>query len=279
VVCSLPTIIYWLRYGLLALQNAWSASFGHDAPFYHVPLNTFVVRTIRESPGLLLVAVLVILAIGYLVISRRELIWSASILPIVILTGYCAIALASSNREIRFIFPGIIAPPFLVGLLFSRKTDEISRTFASIAAVGVFCCLTAESLPMIHRPDRQSIRKSEEVLAQAISSNARYLLLGTDSKSLNGNLMEVAIAMSSHPSIEEGTLAWRAASGSPIEDDFRMIRESDLVVFQEKDALVNDPITNQRAAQYEQFAQEHAGGVPIKVVDGIRIYKMNHSSQ
>jgi len=277
-VASIPAVIYWLRYGLLALKNAWWASFGHDATFYKVPLRLFVSRTLRESPGMLLPAIFVIGAIAYLAVKRNEVRWGANLLPLLIMAGYCVVALASSNREIRFLFPVIIAPPFLVGLLLSRHTHALSSRSAALAAALVFVCLAAASVPMMRRPDKESIRKSEEVLAQAVDSHAKYVLLGTDSKSLNGNLMEVAIALSSQPSITEGTLAWRAASGSPIEDDFQSIRESDLVVFENKDSLLNDPITNQRAAQYEQFTRHYAGDVPVKVVDGVRMYRIDHAT-
>ncbi|MGB9511255.1 MAG: hypothetical protein WBU20_06200, partial [Candidatus Acidiferrum sp.] len=66
-------------------------------------------------------------------------------------------------------------------------------------------------------------------------------------------------------------LAWRAISGTPIEDDFRTIDQSDLVVFQNSEAL-DPPFTNQRVPEYEQYTRQHLGNVPIKIVDGIRIY-------
>ena len=44
-------------------------------------------------------------------------------------------------------------------------------------------------------------------------------------------------------------LAWNAASSSPIEEDFRHIRESDLVVFQNNEAL-DSPPTNLRTSEY-----------------------------
>jgi hypothetical protein len=277
--CSFPAAVYWLRYGLPVLKYGWSSSFGHDADFYKVTLSWFLGYEFRLSPGLLLPIIFVVGGTVYLVFKRREVVWSRDVLPLLIMVGYCAIALASSNREIRFVFSSIIALPYLVGLLISPKAHEFSRKSAAIAAIGTFCCLVAAGVPMLHRPDRQSIRKSEEVVAQAIDSNAKRVVLATDSSSLNSDLLTIAIGISSRPSLELDTLGWRAAAGRPIEEDFHVIRESDLVVFQDKTAPERPPRTNQRAPEYEQFVQEHTGGVPITVVDDMRFYRIRDRLQ
>lgn len=271
-VCSLPAAIYWLRYGLPVLKYGRAASFGPTAPLYFVPFTRFLSLSVRQSPGLLLPVIFAIAGTVYVMIKRRDAAWETNAFAILIMVGYCTISLASSNREIRFLFPGIIALPFLVGILISRTTDPVPRGFASLAAMLAFCCLVVAGVPMLHRASRQSIDRSEAVLAQAVEFRAKRVLLATDSSTLNDVLMKVAVAVSpSRLSVETDSLAWRAALGWPIEDDFRAIRESDLIVFQNNEDL-DSPFTNQRVSQYEQYTREHFGSVPIKAADDIRIY-------
>lgn len=278
-ICSLPAALYWVRYGALALKFAWAASFGHDAPFFYSPLLPFLSGTVRLSPGLLLSGTLLIGEIVYLVIKRREIKWGANALALFVLTGYCIVALASSNREFRFLFPVVIAAPFLVGIVISGRTGYRSQKAALLAATVVFTCVVAAAMPVLRRAERQSIERSEAVLAYAIASNARHILLATDSPTLNYDLMLLAIVLSpSRSSIETTTLAWPPLADLPIEDDFRVIRESDVIVFQDKEAL-NPPFTNQRVAEYEQYIRQQAGDAPIKVTDDISIYTMRRNSQ
>jgi hypothetical protein len=279
IVCSLPATIYWLRYGRTAFKYGHAASFGPTALHYYSPLSQFVTDIFRQSPGLLLSGLFVIAGVLYLMFHRRDLPLGTNILPIPIMIGYCTITLVSSNREIRFSFPAIIALPFLMGILISGKTALFPRRSAMMASILVFCCIVAASIPMLHRANKQSIAKSEAVLAQAAESNAKRVLLATDSTTLNEPLMRLAITVSpSLPPVETDALSWQAALGRPIEEDFSMILESDLVVFQNAEAL-DSPATNQRVSEYEQYTREHFSNVPIKVVDGICIYSAGHNKQ
>jgi len=271
-VCSLPVTIYWLRYGQLALSYARAASFGPTAHLYLAPLSQFLSDTVRQSPGLLLSGMVTVAGIVYLVLKSREAVWGVSVLPLLIMLSYCTISLASTNREIRFLLPGIIGLPFLIGIPISAKTCVVSSGHAIIAAIFVFCCSVAAGVPMLHRANRKSIHVPEVVLTQATESHAKRIVLATDSPSLNWDLMRLALEVSSsRPSVEAYSLAWRAASGTPIEEDFRTIGQSDLVVFQNSEAL-DPPFTNQRVPEYEQYARQEFGDVPIKIADGIRIY-------
>jgi hypothetical protein len=273
--CSLPVAIYWLRYGLPTLKNGWAASFGHDAPLYDVPLWQFLGATVRDSPGLLLSGAFAIACIGYWAIKRRDLTWDINLIPLLITMVYFVISLASANRELRYSYVGIIGPPFLLAILMSGKTRGLSRGSATIAAALVFCYLVVASIPTLNRADRRSIARSEAVLTEAARSNSKRILLATDSPSLNLSLMTVAIEVSpSRPIVATDTLAWRAAIGSPIEDDFREIRGSDLIVFQSTEAL-DPPFTNQRVPEYEEYTKQHISNVPIKVVGDIRFYLAN----
>jgi hypothetical protein len=156
-VCSLPVGIYWLGYGLPALKNGWAASFGHDAPLYYVPFLQFVGETVQQSPGLWLSGVFAIVCIVYWIVKRRDFTWDINLIPILITVGYSTITLSSSNRDLRYSFWGIIATPFLIGMLMSRRTRVLSRGNSVMAAMLVFGYLVAVGVPMLHRADQQSI--------------------------------------------------------------------------------------------------------------------------
>ncbi len=275
-ICSLPAAFYWLRYGQTALKFAVAASLGHDSSFYYSPLLSFLSRTVRVSPGLLLTAALLLGEIVYLVVKRRELKWGDA-LALLVLMGYATVTLASSNRDIRFLFPVIIALPFLIGIVLSGKTRFYSQKAAMLTAALVFLCLAAAALPVLHRAEKSSIQRSEAVLAQATELNAKHILLATDSPTLNYNLMILTMELSpSWPSVEVDDLARRVVADSPIEEDFRAIQDSDLVVFQKEDALT-PPFLNRRFSEYEKFVQREATDVPFNTRD-ITMYSMPPSS-
>jgi hypothetical protein len=270
-LCSLPVIIYWLRYGRIILDYGREASFGHTADFYFIPFSQFVSETLRQSPGLSMSLILTVVVVGYLVAKRRDLLWGTSLLPILILIGYCTICLASRNREIRFLLPGIIAFPFLIGILIPTRGQRYSRSATLMTAALLLCALVLTAIPMRHRPNKDCLSESEAVLTYAIQRNAKHVLLATDSSSLNDALMRIAIEVSpSRPPVETATLSWSDGFGRSIKDDFRDIRESDLVVFQNNEAL-DSPNTNRRIPEYEHYTRQCFGDAPIKV-DGLRIY-------
>jgi len=270
-VCSLPVAIYLIRYGLPALFYGWGSAFGHTASFYHIPFWDFVKVAIQRSPGLPASIVFVAVCLVYWASRRFTGSRETDFVPILVLVGYCAITLLSPNRELRFVFVAVIALPFLMALSAFGRAPEWPQKSAMIAALLVFCFLAAAGVPMLHRPDEQGIGRSEAILNEAADLHARRILLGTDSSSLNWDLLLVAQAFSpSQSTTATATLANNAADGEPIEEDFREIRESDLIAFQDKDALDSD-FTNQRAAQYEAYARQQFGN-PVKVVGDIRIY-------
>jgi len=276
-ICSLPVAIYWVRYGLPALKNGWASSFGHLATFYDVPFWQFWGATIRESPGLLLSGVFAIACIVDRIVKRRNFAWDINLLAFLIIIGYCAITLSSSNRELRYSYVGVIGPPFLIAILMSEKSRALSRDSATIAAALVFSCLAIAGIPTLHRADMQNIARSEVVLREAAQSNAKRVLLATDSPSLNLSLLKVAIELSpSRPTFVADTLAWCAANGSSIDDDFRAIDDSDLIVFQNREVL-DPPFTNQRVPEYEGYTRQHFGNVSMTAVGDMRFYGRNGS--
>jgi hypothetical protein len=269
---SSPAAFYLIRWGGRTFDNAKSASFGQWAGFYYTPLLQFVGTTVRESPGLLLFFVLTASGLTYLVIKKRTTLLGPDFLALLIMIGFAIVVLKSPSRLIRYSFPAIIALPFLTAILMSGKGQSFSRRSAALAAGLVFCGLLAAGVPTRHRPMRQSLSRSDAVLAEAAKCNATRILLATDSSTLNKNLMDLDIQVSaSRAPVEAGTLAYQAISGEPIEVDFRVINESDLVVFQDREARGGSQFTNQRASEYEQYARQ-AGYVPVRVGDDLSIY-------
>jgi len=269
--CSAPAAFYLLRWGRLAFRNAKASSFGGVAGFYYIPLLQFIRNTIRESPGLALSYVLMAAAVVYLVTKRQFIGASPDLLPYLIMLGFFVTLLVAPNRQIRYAFPAIVALPFLTAILMSAKSIPVPRQSSALAAGLVFCGLVAAGVPTRHRPMRQTLSRSEAVLAEAARCNAKRLILATDSPTLNKNLMDLAAEFSrSGASVEADTLAYSAMSGVPVGQDFRTISESDEVVFQDKDAL-SPPFTNQRASEYERYTQQVLY-VPARLGDDLTIY-------
>ena len=271
---SAPSAIYLFRWGRLAFHNAESSSFGGLAGLYYTPLFQFLGNTIRESPGLVLSFALMSSAFVYLVIKKRRAFWDPDFLALLIMIGFSMVVLASINRVVRFSFPAIVALPFLTAILMSGAGDVVPRRSAALVAGLVFCGLLVVDLPSRYRADRQqSLGRSEAVLAQAAGCNAKLIVLATDSPTLNGNLMNLAIEVSAlGASPEVDTLADHDMSIMPVEADFRAMSKSDEVVFQDKAAL-SPPFTNQRVPEYEQYIRQ-GGYVPIRVGDDVSVYSM-----
>jgi hypothetical protein len=259
---SAPSAVYLVRWGRPAFHNLKASSFGGVADFYYVPLLQFLGNTIRESPGLVLSFVLTAAALIYLVIKRRLMQSWPDFLALLIMIGFGIVVLAATNRQIRYAFPAIVALPFLAGILMSGKGHSAPGPSAALAAGLVFCGLLAAGVPTRHRANRQSLSRSDAVLAQAVRCNAKRIVLATDSPTLNANLMALAIEFSASGA-SAGTLAYRAMSGVPIKEDFRAMSEADQVVFQDGDAL-SPAFTNQRASEYERYIRQ-GGSVPIRV--------------
>lgn len=270
-VCwSVPTTIYLLRYGQSAFAQAKTASFGVVANFYYKPLWQFLALTIRESPGLVLSLVLLATASIYIVLRKRPGLFDAGLLAWLIMIGFLVVALASPNKESRFLFPVIVALPFLTAILISNKENSVPNSFAALAAGLVCLGLVAAGVPTRHRTNRQNISRAEAVLAQAARCDAKSIVLATDSSTLNVFLLGLASEFSqSRASI--GTLAFQAMSGEPIENDFRAMSKSDMVVFQDARYLSHG-FTNWRVSEYEQYIRQSSSVPHFRVGNDISIY-------
>ena len=81
--------------------------------------------------------------------------------------------------------------------------------------------------------------------------------------------MELAMKLSaSKATIDD--LAYQAMNGKPIAEDFRQISESDLVVFQDREAL-SPAFSNQRVQEYERYVRQ-GGFIPIRAGDDVSVY-------
>jgi len=191
--------------------------------------------------------------------------------------GFATVVIASPSRElvadraIRYAFPAIVALPFLVAIMMSGEGSPAPRLSAAFAAGLVFCGLLAASVPALYRASSQSLDRANAVLAHAAQCKAAHIILATESPTLNFNLLVLAITISaSSDTIRPVTLStWNPM---PIDEDFRTIRESDQVVFQDKDAL-NPWWANLRVSEYEQYVREN-GYVPIKVASDVTVYSI-----
>jgi hypothetical protein len=275
--CSAPAALYILLGeawgpGHSHLTHAKAASFGSAAYFYYIPILQFLGDTIRDSPGLVLSFVLTAAALIYLVIKKRLMQSWPDFLALLIMIGFGIVVLASPNREIRFGFPTIVALPFLAAILVSGKGHSAPRPSAALAAGLVFCGLLAAGVPTRYRANIRSIDRADAILAHAAQCNAKHIILATDSPRLNLSLMRLAIEISaSRDSVKVDSLASSSYEGAS-EEDFRKIRESDQVVFQDRDAL-SPPFRNQRVPEYERYIRQ-AGYVPIRVDDDVTVYSI-----
>jgi hypothetical protein len=273
VCCSASSAYYLIRFGGPIFWNLRASSFGQLAQFFFTPLTQYLDDTFRESPGLVFSFVLMIAALVYGVIRRRRTLWGPGLPALLIVIGFGIVVLASPNREIRFAFPVIVALPFLVATLISRAEHPLPRSSSAYAAGLAFVVLLAVSLPTHLRADKHSLSRCDAVLALAAQYDAKRVVLATDSPTLNYGLIELDREVSGSKGTTFDYICFSAVFGVPIERDFQAIGESDMVVFQDKDALY-PPFTNQRVAEYEQYVRQ-AGSGPIRGGGDISVYLMH----
>ena len=135
----------------------------------------------------------------------------------------------------------------------------------------MFLVLIGVALPTRHRTYRQNLTRAQAVLAEAAQSNAKSIVLATDSPTLNLSLLRLTSEFSSS-GISIGTLAYQAIAGIPIEDDLRTMSETDVAIFQDP-RQTNPKFTNQRVPQYEAYAQRMGAG-PARIGEDIYVYRM-----
>ncbi len=272
--CVTPIVLHLVQWGRPAFNLAKESSFGETAHFYYIPLSQFLLHAVRESPGVLVSFLFVIAGLTVGLIRRQLSQHWPELLALLIILGYTITVFASPNREMRFALGAVLALPFLVGILLSGTENVVPQRFATAAALLAICTLIAASIPMRLRPDRQSISRSNAVLAIAARINARSIVLATDSPTLNDPLLILAREFSTSRVSDSATIAYQAMHGSSIEDDCRVLSGYDLVVIQDYDAL-RPFFTNQRVREYERYVQQNGHG-PIRAADDVSVYLMGY---
>ena len=300
---SAPAVLYLLLCGRTVLAYAIAGSFGTLASLAYVPILQYLNDTIRDSPGLLLSFTLTAAALIYLLIGRRSVKLWPDFVALSILIVFGIVVIISPHKEIRYEFPVFLALPFLTAILLSGKRYSAPRPAAALTAGLVFCGLVTGAVPMMHRADRESLAKSNAILAQAAQCNAKHIILATDSPTLNGSLMWLALTVSSSHLIEVGGLPQAdepkilgiplySNDTLPAEKGFDRLLESDQVVFQNINALffqntrgvpptffskeaIDAPFSNRvsRVAEYERYLRQ-SGYVPVRVDDDVNVYSM-----
>lgn len=266
---AVPTGLYFLRYGRSAFATAGSASFGKLGAIYHVSLLRFLDDNILESPGLVLSIALFAAAVVYVISKRRPNPFRPDCIALWIMVGFVLITLAAPARLIRYLFPGIVALPFLVSIVMSDREDSLSASRAGLVSGLVLVVLLTAAVPMRNRPYEWSLAPAEAVLAQANRCGAKNVLLATDSATLNPFLLNLAAELSSSK-IPIDTLAFHAISSVPIQDDFVAMSKSDMVAFQDATRLRLN-FTNVRVVEYRQYMQRSSSD-PIRVGDDTTLY-------
>jgi len=285
---SAPAVLYLLLSGRTALAHAMAGSFGTLADrVYYVPILEYLNDTIRDSPGLLFSFTLTAAALIYLFIGRRSVKLWPDFVAASILIVFGIVVITSPHREIRYEFPVIVALPFLTAILLSGKRYSVPRPAACLAAGLVFCGLLTGAMPMLHRADRESLAKSNAILAQAAQCNAKHIILATGSPTLNGALIGLALAVSSNHLIGVGGLPQAdepkilgvplySNDTLPAEKGFDRLLESDQVVFQNINGLIIDgssELRTQRVAEYERYLRQ-SGYLPVRVDDDVNVYSI-----
>ncbi len=274
VCISSPCALYLALWGSYSWSLARTSSFGGVASFYYAPMFKFFFDVVRESPGIGVLVLMVLLAAGYL-LAKRSSSW-ADVLPVLIVLGYGIIVIASPNREFRFLFPVVVAVPFQLAILLSGDSTPVPKRWAMAAGSLGLLILIGGALPTRNRPQWRSFARCNAVLVAADRWKAGRIVLATDSPTLNGQLMMVAGLYSSRPT-NIYSLAYTAMGKTPLEEDFRILRSADLIVFQNRAAL-SPPFTNQRVSEYEQYVKQVGIG-PIEIADDISVYLVSRNGQ
>lgn len=280
LLSAAPAAMYLLKYGRASWENGELSSFGSTAGFYSLSLARFLRDTLRASPGLVLFLSCSAAGLAYLVIRGRRLLRNAEVLALLFVLGFGAIALASVNRQVRYLFPAILAPPFLLAVLLSGKSGWLPRKFAAPVAAGVFCIFVAAALPVLHRAERQdTLARADAVLARAVQCHEDSILLATDSPSLNEPLLDLSAALTDGAQpIQIRSVVYSVMARVPLEQDYRAIQDSSQVVFQSDEAL-SPPFTNQRVPEYRRYIRERNDYIPVKLWSDVIAYSRNCGSQ
>jgi hypothetical protein len=271
LISSAPSAAYLVRYGHSSFANGGASSFGTLSKLYELSLLPFVADSVRSSPGLGIFGFGVLIAFAYLFFQRRSRIFGPDVVALLIAVGFGLIVLASPNRQIRYSFPLIVSLPFLLAILLSSRGEAVPRRAAAVVSGLALLVLLAAGFPSRYRTARHdSLARADAVLAQASRCGDNTLFMATDSPTLNYPLLHLGVDLSGSTT-QIRALYWSAFAGSPISEDYRMIRESDLVVFQDDRAL-SPPFTNLRVPDYRQYISQQSELKPTRIGDDLSAF-------
>lgn len=266
-----PLALYFLVLDWPALSLLLGSSFGKNTNYYSISLLDFFKVTAGETPGLLLWSVGITAALIYLGSRRWRSVPKTNLYAIAVVMVFILIVLLSKNRETRYMYPAIVSLPFLLAIMLSDGADAVSAKSAAVISGVLFGGLTVASLPMLHRPVRDVLTRSDAILELANQCHARSILLATDSPTLDLQLLRLDVGLSSRQAtVGTNTLAYRAEDGTPLSSDFQDIKKSDLVVFQDRAAL-EPPFTNERVPDYRQYLHQ-SGYSPTRFGPDLSVY-------
>jgi hypothetical protein len=271
-VASAPAAWYLVAFGQPAFQNARDSSFGGVSELFYLPLLQFLGTTVRESPGMVLSAVLVLAAVVYMIVKKQRPSWP-ELASLLIMIVYCVIVLSAPNRQIRYAFPVLIAIPFLFALV-SGKAPSVSSRSALLVCIAVVCGMIIAALPIRGRASRDSLSRSEAVFAFAEQHRTSNIVIATDSPTLNGPLIALTRSITPRPLPRVDTLAYSIMYGVPLQDDLRTIAGSDVIIFQDKQSLF-PPYTNERVPEYERFVRQ-ISNPPVRLGTDLTAYFIQH---
>ena len=256
LIGSAPSLFYLAKYGRSSLQYARASSFGGVSSLYGNSLSAFLQRTLNGSPTLWLFIFFALSALALTLFKRRNQLPSSASVAILIAIGFELVVLSSPNRDIRFSFPLIISLPFLFAILLSPAEKRLPRRGSLFVAAIAFAALCLAAWPARHRAKRMdSLGRADAVLSLAFQCGSNNILMATNGATLNDSLLQVALDTSDHPpTIHIGQLNWSALHAVPIAEDYRAIRDADMVVLQEP--VVSATFFNTRANKYRQYINE-----------------------
>lgn len=273
VVSSAPAAFYLLRYGGSSFANGGTSSFGSIASLYKSSLLPFLERSLFDAPGLCLFVLILLASVVYCATRWRSVILNPDFLAFAIVIGFGLIVLASANRQLRYAYPTIVSAPFLLAVLFSRDRAEVARKPALAIACLAALAFGLAALPMRHRTERQNtLSRADAVLNDAYRCNAHSIVLATDSPTLNGSLLLVAVAVSGKTDpMHVESLGASVFNGSSIDKDHQAMQESDLIVFQDDKAL-NPPFTNIHVPDYRNYIARQNQLFSANVSDDVSVF-------
>jgi hypothetical protein len=275
LISAVPLGTYLLKYGRSSFLNGGASSFGSVSKLYSTSLFKFIAACLESSPGLWVFGLATLAGLVWAITNwaiRRRRPELGDALATVILFGFGVIVLASSNRQLRYSFPLIVCLPYLLAVLLSGKGQRMPGKSAVLVALVALAPMLLAAVPASHRADRQAnLARADAVVNTARRCGDQAIVLATNSPTLNGRLLDIAVEMSGSSALNVNVLVGGGFFESPIEQDYRVITDSDLVVFQD-DRNLSPPFSNLRVPAYRSFISKQMQFRPLPVDQDVLMF-------